>query len=96
MFTCAREDIIGCLLTKDLILINPSDALPITSRTLREVPYLSADAPMFDALNLFQVHLLILFLHLKNILHVAAHGLCIASCVHIQQSHYDFRDDNIK
>lgn len=60
-FICFREDIVGCLLTKDLVLVNPSDALPTTTRTLREMPFLSADAPMFDALNLFQVAFLVYF-----------------------------------
>lgn len=36
-------------------MVNPADALPLESRKVRDISYLPADAPMFDALNLFQV-----------------------------------------
>ncbi|GMH43539.1 hypothetical protein BSKO_11461 [Bryopsis sp. KO-2023] len=50
-----RKRILGCLLTKDLVLVNPSEAPLVKSRPLREIPRLPSNVPMYDALNLFQV-----------------------------------------
>lgn len=50
-----RMAIIGSLLSKDLIMVNPSEELPLETQKIREISYLPANAPMFDALNLFQV-----------------------------------------
>ena len=40
---------------KELALIDPDDALPVTQLTLRKLPHLMADTPMYDLLHLFQV-----------------------------------------
>lgn len=50
-----RKKILGCLLTKDLVLVNPSEAPSVKSRSWREIPRLPSNVPMYDALNLFQV-----------------------------------------
>lgn len=50
-----RKKILGCLLTKDLVLVNPSEAPLVSSRNWRQIPRLPSNVPMYDALNLFQV-----------------------------------------
>ncbi|RKP08575.1 hypothetical protein THASP1DRAFT_6021, partial [Thamnocephalis sphaerospora] len=49
-----RENIIGILLSKALILLDPDDATPVSSVNLNYVTKVSVHAPAFDLLNAFQ------------------------------------------
>ncbi|KAG2489018.1 hypothetical protein HYH03_012456 [Edaphochlamys debaryana] len=49
-----RKALIGLILVKELVLINPADMLPVSSLRLRELPRLAADTPMYDMLKLFE------------------------------------------
>ncbi|GLC43679.1 hypothetical protein PLESTM_001503800 [Pleodorina starrii] len=49
-----RKAIMGLILVKELVLINPADNTPVHSLRLRELPRLAADTPMYDMLKLFE------------------------------------------
>ncbi|KAG2437901.1 hypothetical protein HXX76_005517 [Chlamydomonas incerta] len=50
----SRKAIIGLILVKELVLINPGDNTPVSALRLRELPRLAADTPMYDMLKLFE------------------------------------------
>lgn len=45
----------GAFMVKELALVDPEDAIPVTSLRLRPVPFLDASTPMYDMLTLFKV-----------------------------------------
>jgi len=47
-------NIIGLILVKNLLSINPDDEIPIKSVTIRKIPRVSEDLPLYDILNEFQ------------------------------------------
>ncbi|CAM0875496.1 unnamed protein product [Alopecurus aequalis] len=47
-------NIIGLILVKNLLSINPDDEIPIKSVTIRKIPRVSEDMPLYDILNEFQ------------------------------------------
>ncbi|PNW70423.1 hypothetical protein CHLRE_17g719250v5 [Chlamydomonas reinhardtii] len=49
-----RKAIIGLILVKELVLINPGDNTTVSALRLRELPRLAADTPMYDMLKLFE------------------------------------------
>ncbi|GAX79404.1 hypothetical protein CEUSTIGMA_g6845.t1 [Chlamydomonas eustigma] len=49
-----RLDIVGVILAKELVLIDPSDNKVVRDLNIRELPRLSADTPMYDMLTLFE------------------------------------------
>lgn len=49
-----RKDILGLILSKELVLIDPSDHLAVSQLKIRQMPHLSADTPMYDMLKLFE------------------------------------------
>mmetsp|Transcript_6117 Transcript_6117/g.15783 ORF Transcript_6117/g.15783 Transcript_6117/m.15783 type:complete len:495 (-) Transcript_6117:32-1516(-) len=49
-----RNDIMGIILVKELVGINPADNVPITHVTLRSLPAVSIETPMYDMLDLFE------------------------------------------
>lgn len=49
-----RRNIIGLLLVKELIMVNPHANVPISSMQIRHVPRLLAETPMYDMLKLFK------------------------------------------
>ncbi|GAX86263.1 hypothetical protein CEUSTIGMA_g13675.t1 [Chlamydomonas eustigma] len=49
-----RSNIIGLILTKDLLNYNLSDSVPFNCMPIRPLPRLSAATPMYDMLKLFQ------------------------------------------
>ena len=51
---CDRPNIIGLILTKDLLNYVLEDSVPISSMRMRPLPRLSAATPMYDMLKLFQ------------------------------------------
>ncbi|WMV16983.1 hypothetical protein MTR67_010368 [Solanum verrucosum] len=49
-----RANIIGLVLVKNLVTINPSDNVPVKNVTIRRIPRVSATMPLYDILNEFQ------------------------------------------
>uniref|UniRef100_A0A0D3FMB6 CNNM transmembrane domain-containing protein n=1 Tax=Oryza barthii TaxID=65489 RepID=A0A0D3FMB6_9ORYZ len=49
-----KTNIIGLILVKNLLSINPDDEIPIKSVTIRKIPRVSEDMPLYDILNEFQ------------------------------------------
>jgi metal transporter CNNM len=49
-----ETNIIGLILVKNLLSINPDDEIPIKSVTIRKIPRVSEDLPLYDILNEFQ------------------------------------------
>jgi metal transporter CNNM len=49
-----RQDIIGLLLIKNLIKLNPYDPTPIADLTVREIPSVLSNVQLWDVLNMFQ------------------------------------------
>ncbi|GIL60817.1 hypothetical protein Vafri_15336 [Volvox africanus] len=49
-----RKAIIGLILVKELVLINPAENTSVSSLRLRELPRLAAETPMYDMLKLFE------------------------------------------
>lgn len=50
-----RKEILGLILVKELVLIDPDDKKRVQDMKVRSVPYLPSNAPMYDVLNLFKV-----------------------------------------
>ncbi|PKU86102.1 DUF21 domain-containing protein At2g14520 [Dendrobium catenatum] len=48
------SNIVGLLLVKDLLNINPADEVPVRSVTIRKIPRVKEDMPLYDILNEFQ------------------------------------------
>lgn len=49
-----RRNIIGCLLAKNLLLIDPDDEVPLSKVSINHIPSVQDDLPLFDILNIFQ------------------------------------------
>uniref|UniRef100_A0A0E0KHC4 CNNM transmembrane domain-containing protein n=1 Tax=Oryza punctata TaxID=4537 RepID=A0A0E0KHC4_ORYPU len=49
-----KTNIIGLILVKNLLSINPDDEIPIKRVTIRKIPRVSEDMPLYDILNEFQ------------------------------------------
>ncbi|CAN4079816.1 unnamed protein product [Withania somnifera] len=49
-----RTNIIGLVLVKNLVTINPSDTVPVKNATIRHIPRVSEAMPLYDILNEFQ------------------------------------------
>ena len=49
-----RTSILGTVLVKELILVDPNANQPISSMKVRHVPHLLAETPMYDMLRLFK------------------------------------------
>ncbi|PKA54238.1 DUF21 domain-containing protein [Apostasia shenzhenica] len=47
-------NIIGLILVKNLLAINPVDEVPVKSVTIRKIPRVQEDMPLYDILNEFQ------------------------------------------
>jgi metal transporter CNNM len=47
-------NIIGLVLVKNLLSIHPTDEVPIKNVTIRKIPRVAADLPLYDILNEFQ------------------------------------------
>ncbi|BFZ58638.1 hypothetical protein PYCC9005_005702 [Savitreella phatthalungensis] len=46
--------ITGCLLAKNLLLVDPDDELPLRHININHIPSVQDDLPLFDILNIFQ------------------------------------------
>ncbi|KAG8097765.1 hypothetical protein GUJ93_ZPchr0013g36488 [Zizania palustris] len=49
-----KTNIIGLILVKNLLSVNPDDEIPIKSVTIRKIPRVSEEMPLYDILNEFQ------------------------------------------
>lgn len=49
-----RKNIIGCLLAKNLLLLDPDDEVPLSKVSINHIPSVQDDLPLFDILNIFQ------------------------------------------
>lgn len=49
-----RRKIIGCLLAKNLLLLDPDDEVPLSKVSMNTIPSVQDDLPLFDILNIFQ------------------------------------------
>ncbi|KAJ1778698.1 hypothetical protein LPJ77_003971 [Coemansia sp. RSA 2523] len=50
----ARENIVGVLLVKSLILLDPDDELPVREARITGIPLVTPDVSLYDILNAFQ------------------------------------------
>ncbi|XP_059295202.1 DUF21 domain-containing protein At2g14520-like [Lycium ferocissimum] len=57
-----RTNIIGLVLVKNLVTLNPRDKVPVKNVTIRRIPRVSETMPLYDILNEFQ----------KGLSHIAA------------------------
>ena len=49
-----RQDILGCVLTKQFILNDPDAATPVSALKLRKLPLVKDDTPLFELLHIFE------------------------------------------
>ncbi|KAJ2817366.1 hypothetical protein IWW50_006193, partial [Coemansia erecta] len=49
-----RENIVGVLLVKSLVLLDPDDAVPVREVRIAGIPFITPDVSLFDILNAFQ------------------------------------------
>ncbi|KAJ1644757.1 hypothetical protein LPJ64_003587 [Coemansia asiatica] len=54
VYSGRREDIVGVLLIKSLILLDPDDAVPVRDACIAPVPLVTPDTSLYDILNAFQ------------------------------------------
>lgn len=52
--TIKRKKIIGTLLVKSCVLLDPEDAIPVSAMTINALPSISKDEPLLNVLNAFQ------------------------------------------
>ena len=50
----SRDTIIGMLLTKNLLLCDPNDAISVSETPIRRFPTVPSNMPLYDILNIFQ------------------------------------------
>ena len=50
----SRQHILGMLIVKTLIKLNPADNVPITELETHRLPVVQSNLPLYNALNLFQ------------------------------------------
>ncbi|CAI9281694.1 unnamed protein product [Lactuca saligna] len=64
-----RTNIIGIILVKNLLAVDPDDAVPIRKMLLRKVPRVTDNMPLYDILNEFQKghsHIAVVYKDLKK------------------------------
>lgn len=49
-----KKNIIGVLLAKSLLTVRPEDNTPVSSASIRRIPRMESDMPLYDVLNEFQ------------------------------------------
>ncbi|KAJ1911466.1 hypothetical protein GGI09_003991 [Coemansia sp. S100] len=54
VFDGERTDIVGVLLVKSLILLDPDDAVPVRDARIAPIPLVTPDVSLYDILNAFQ------------------------------------------
>ncbi|KAJ2811558.1 hypothetical protein H4S07_001990 [Coemansia furcata] len=54
VFDGERTDIVGVLLVKSLILLDPDDAVPVRDARIAPIPLVTPDISLYDILNAFQ------------------------------------------
>ncbi|KAJ2704810.1 hypothetical protein H4R19_005196 [Coemansia spiralis] len=54
VFSGRREDIVGVLLVKSLVLLDPDDCTPVSEVTIEPAPLVTTDVSLYDILNAFQ------------------------------------------
>ncbi|KAJ2845654.1 hypothetical protein GGI22_006487, partial [Coemansia erecta] len=54
VFSSDRSNIVGVLLVKSLILLDPDDRTPLTEAKIIPIPRVSVNTSLFDILNIFQ------------------------------------------
>ncbi|XP_065881704.1 DUF21 domain-containing protein At1g47330 isoform X2 [Euphorbia lathyris] len=62
------KNIIGLVLAKNLLGVDPEDAVPLRKMIIRKIPRVSEDMPLYDILNEFQKghsHLAVVYRHLN-------------------------------
>lgn len=52
--TVTRKKIVGTLLVKSCVLLDPEDAVPVSSMVINALPTVPADEPLLNVLNAFQ------------------------------------------
>ena len=50
----SRAEVVGMILAKELIMVDPARALPVASLQLRSLPHLRSDTRLYDILRLFE------------------------------------------
>ncbi|KAJ8762332.1 hypothetical protein K2173_007490 [Erythroxylum novogranatense] len=54
VYSAKRTNIIGLVLVKNLLAVDPEDAVPLKRMIIRKIPRVSEDMPLYDILNEFQ------------------------------------------
>ncbi|PIA52653.1 hypothetical protein AQUCO_01000490v1 [Aquilegia coerulea] len=54
VYAGSPTNIIGLILVKNLLTVDPNDAVPLRKMTIRKIPRVSEDMPLYDILNEFQ------------------------------------------
>ncbi|KAJ1893334.1 hypothetical protein LPJ81_005386, partial [Coemansia sp. IMI 209127] len=54
VFSSDRHNIVGVLLVKSLILLDPDDCIPLTQAKVIPIPRVTVNTSLFDILNIFQ------------------------------------------
>ncbi|RKP09004.1 hypothetical protein THASP1DRAFT_2902, partial [Thamnocephalis sphaerospora] len=54
VYACRKENIVGLLLTKNLVAFRPEDETPVAQLRIIKCPHVSADTPLFTLLSSFE------------------------------------------
>lgn len=54
LMTVKRKNIVGTLLVKSCVLLDPEDAVPVSEMTINALPTVPSDEPLHNVLNAFQ------------------------------------------
>lgn len=69
VYSSTPTNIIGLVLVKNLLGVDPDDAVPVRKMLIRKIPRVSDDMPLYDILNEFQKghsHIAVVYKDLKN------------------------------
>ncbi|XP_047316382.1 DUF21 domain-containing protein At1g47330 [Impatiens glandulifera] len=69
VYSSTPSNIIGLVLVKNLLGVDPDDAVPLRKMLIRKIPRVSEDMPLYDILNEFQKghsHIAVVYKDLKN------------------------------
>ncbi|KAL1546736.1 DUF21 domain-containing protein [Salvia divinorum] len=97
-----QNNIIGLILVKNLLAVDPDDSVPLRKMLIRKIPRVSEDMPLYDILNEFQKghsHIAVVYRDSKDTLQKTKeenHIFAIKTVTHDADSVMNKSDDQVK
>jgi len=75
IYLSSKENVIGMILVKNLILLSPEDETPVTKLNVRKMPTVPEDLPLYAMLNIFQTGKSHMAIVLSSVDHMTIQGI---------------------